>query len=835
MTKRFFFLIAFSIILIGYSNAFAQERMQGKGGNASFDMSNFSGSISGQILDSLSREFVEFANIALFRQRDSSLVTGTMTDAKGNFKIDKLTPGRFYMEIKFIGYKTRILNGVMLSPRTPQVNIGSIGILSSSQNIEAVVVTGEKRMLQHNLDKKVINVDKDIASQGGTALDILQNVPSVDVDTDGNVSLRGSSNVNILIDGRPSNLTSLDELPAQMIETVEVITNPSARYDPDGLSGIINIVLKKKKEPGYNGMVSLMAGTGDKYNGSVSLNWRQNKFNVFANYDFRKMRMNSYSNSNRTSFLDNDYTADSTSYLNQNSDGLRNGFFNNIRGGFDYSINDKTTLSLSGTYNIRSFDNENLTLSNTYNTFTLNTRESLRNSDNINDGNGQEYALNFKRSFSKPGQELTADVFFSRSGGLNENNINENFITNTISGIAMERANTDSWSNTVTFQTDYVQPIGNGGRLESGIKGLIRKNDSDYQYDIFNTGNWEEDLTRSNRFVYNEQIYSAYGIYSNTFGDSKFSYQLGLRVEDQLTKSDQRTTGEVADTNRINFFPSTHLRWEPNAKNSFQVSYSRRVNRPNSFILNPFVNTSDRYNWSQGNPYLEPEFTTSMDFSYNLNYSKTKVSTSVFYRDTRNGFARKIELIDEQTTMSKFINLSHNESYGFEGVLTQNIAKWWRVNANYSYFFTKLYGDVAQGADEGTAWTAKFTSFFTIGKNIDFQINGNYRSPVISAGGSGRGFFMMGGSQGKSKEMYWLDLGARMNILKNKGTLTLRVSDIFKTQTHKNNSWDTNFTSYSESGRDSRVVFVGFSYKINNYKMRREKRNENEDVMEGME
>jgi len=831
MQKGFSFLIATALFYIGILSVSGQERMQGRGG-ANFDMSNFSGTITGQIVDSLSKDVVEFANIALYRQRDSSLVTGTMTDAQGNFKLEKLTPGRFYLEVKFIGYKTRILNGVMVSPRTPQVSIGSIGILSSSQDIEAVVVTGEKRMLQHNLDKKVVNVDKDIASQGGTALDVLQNVPSVDVDTDGNVSLRGSSNVNILIDGRPSNLTSLDELPAQMIQSVEVITNPSARYDPDGLSGIINIVLKKKKEAGYNGMVSLMAGTGDKYNGSVNLNVRQNKFNFFVNYDFRKMRMDSYSNSDRTTIVDKNTVLDSSIYLFQNQDGFRDGLFNNFRGGVDYSINSKTTLSFTGSFNVRGFDNNNLSVSKDSNNFNTNSSISERISDNSNTGVGQEYALNFKRTSDTPGQEWTADMFFSRNNGENKGNILEN--------IAQERSFTDSWSNTLTAQTDYVRPIGNGGRLETGLKGTIRKSDADYIYDTLNIplNQWDFDPKRSNRFVYSEQIYSAYGIYSNTFADNKFSYQIGVRVEDQITSSDQRSTGEKVDTSRLNFFPSMHLRWEPNQKNSFQISYSRRVNRPNVFILNPFINTSDKYYWSKGNPYLEPEFTSSIDLSYNLNYPKTKVSASVFYRDTRNGFSRKMTIIDTvsiRPTLSTYINLSRNESYGLEGVITQTFTKWWRVNANYSYFYTKLHGDVSQGADEGTAWTAKLTSFFTIGKNIDFQINGNYRSKVLSAGGSGRGFFMMGGAQGETKEMYWVDLGARINVLNNKGTITLRVSDIFKTQTHKSNTWDTRFTSYSESGRDSRVVFVGFSYKINNYKMRREKRNENEDVMEGME
>ncbi|MCB8964247.1 MAG: TonB-dependent receptor [Bacteroidales bacterium] len=826
MVNRLLFILLLFVSLVYSFGAYSQERMQGRG-SANFDMSNFAGAIRGQVVDSLSQVGVEFANVALYRQRDSSLVTGTMTDEKGNFVIDKVTPGRFYLVVKFIGFKTRVYSGVAVSPRNPQVNVGGISILPASENIDAVVVTGEKRMLQYNLDKKIVNVDKDIATQGGTALDVLQNVPSVDVDNDGNVSLRGSTNVNILLDGRPSNLTSLDELPAQMMESVEIITNPSARYDPDGISGIINIVLKKEKEPGYNGMVSIMAGTGDKYNGSVSLNWYRDKVNVFANYNFRKMRMETFSNTNRVTVVGEDSTL-----LDQDQDGLRNGFFNNVRAGVDYSLNSKNTISLSGTLNLRDFEGDNYTLSTTNLTTSESRRSTISNNDNI----GKELALNYKRTFDKPGMELTADVFYSRRDGDDKSDINEVNIKNLVTSYLSERSITDSWTNTVTFQTDFVTPIGNGGRLESGLKGMVRSSSADYRYETFDASAWNLDLTRSNHFVYDEQIYAAYGIYSNTFGNGKYSYQLGVRVEDQITKSTQRATGEVFDTSRVNLFPSAHIRWEPNSINSFQVSYSRRVNRPWSSTLNPFLNTSDRYNWSRGNPYLEPEFTSSLDFSYSMNYPKTKVSASVFYRDTRNGFSRKVQTVDSVTTLSTYINLSHNESVGIEGVITQNITKWWRLNANYSYFYTKLHGDVVQDANEGKAWTAKFTSLFTIAKGIDIQVNGNYRSPVISAGGSGRGFHMMGGgAQGETQEMYWFDLGAKINVLKNKGTISLRVSDIFKTQTYKTKTWDTNFSSYSEMGRESRVFFVGFSYKLNNYKMKREKTSDSDEFVDDFE
>lgn len=817
--------------------ALAQERMQGRSGQ-SVDLSNFNGIITGKIVDSLDRTAVEFANIALYRQKDSALVTGTLTDASGTFTLEKLMPGRYFIDVKFIGYQSRRINGIALSPRSPRVDVGTYSILVASQNIEAVAVTGEKKMLLHNLDRKVFNVDKDIAVEGGTAADVLQNIPSVEVDTDGNVSLRGSSNVTILIDGRPSMLNSMEELPAQMIDRVEIITNPSAKYDPDGITGIINIVLKKRKEPGYNGMVSFNAGTGNKYNATVNMNWRQDRVNLFTSYSFRRGQMNRYSLGDRVTMMSNGVDS---SFLSQNSNGMSKMFFHNIRGGFDYFIDSKTTLSVTGNLNLRSFDFNNEVFSNSYWTFTPNTLQNTRNTLNSNDGIGHEYSINFKRTYETPGKEWTADAFFSRNSNSNQNNINQQEIFNGIlSPNAFERAKTDGWMNTFTVQTDYVAPVGNGGRIETGLKAQLRRSDADYVYTIFNSASstWEYDANRSNHFVYSEEIVSAYGIYSNTFASNKFSYQLGLRVENQHSKSDQRTTNEVAETNRFNVFPSAHIRWEPNAINSLQLSYSRRVNRPSILALNPFLNTSDKFNWSKGNPYLEPEFTSSIDLSHNLNFAKTKITTSVYYRDTRNGFSRKMTVVDSvatQPALTTFINLSQYKNIGAEAVITQNVAKWWRVNASYSYYYTKLLGNVASGANEGYSWNAKLASFFALSKNVDLQLTANYRAPSITVGGTGRGYHMEGGAQGETKEMYWVDLGARINVLNRKGTITVRVSDIFRTQKMKYNSWDTNFYSYNESWRDSRVFFVGFSYRINNFRMRQERKPDTDDSMDVME
>ena len=301
MKHSLFFSILSFALLLGI-NSFGQQ--QRGGGAAQAAMADFTGTVKGKVIDTNTGEPVEYANIVFYRMRDSTLVTGGITNEKGEFSIERVPLGRYFGEVKFIGYNSTHLEPFLMSPRQPEVILGEIKLAQAAENLEAVTVTGQRQMLQHNLDKKVFNVDRDITAEGATALEIMQTIPSVEVDMEGNVSLRGSQNVTILIDGRPSTYSSIEEIPASIIESVEVITNPSARYDPDGLSGIINIVLKKRRDPGYHGMVMLNAGTGDKYNGTLNFNYRQDKINLFTNVSFRQFRMTGLTVSDRITNLD---------------------------------------------------------------------------------------------------------------------------------------------------------------------------------------------------------------------------------------------------------------------------------------------------------------------------------------------------------------------------------------------------------------------------------------------------------------------------------------------------------------------------------------------------
>ncbi|PKP38921.1 MAG: hypothetical protein CVT98_04195 [Bacteroidetes bacterium HGW-Bacteroidetes-15] len=827
--KQFIFLAFILGLNLSVLSLYSQERRSGTGGPAQGAMADFTGTVKGKVIDQTTGVPVEYANIIFYKMRDSTIATGGITNESGEFTIEKVPLGRYFAEIKFIGYNSTHIESFVMSPRQPEVMLGEIKLLQASENLEAVTVTGQRQMLQHNLDKKVFNVEKDITAEGGTALEIMQNIPSVEVDMEGNVSLRGSQNVTILVDGRPSTYSSIEEIPASIIESVEVITNPSARYDPDGLSGIINIVLKKKREPGYHAMVMLNAGTGDKYNGTINFNYRQDKVNFFTNASFRQFRMTGETISDRITTL-NDLT---TSSLFQDQDFTRKGQFISVRGGFDYFINNANTITFSGGYNTRGFDVYDFTQNDIIMPDEAQNDSYFRRNIGDNGFSSYDFALNYKLSGKNQGQELTADAFFNSMSGAFDNNILQRR-TIDLSEDLLEQTNSDFLGNTLTIQTDMVQPIGDGGRLESGLKAMMRLQDNDYLFSRLSNDVWVPDPNRNNRFVYDEQQFSAYSIYSNTFGDGKFSYQGGLRVEKAFTSAEQQATNdEPIERDFLNWFPSAHLKWDINAKNSAQVAYSRRVSRPNTRLLNPFIDYSDSLNLSTGNPMLNPEFTNSLEFSYYYNLPKTRLSATIFQRNTTDLISRFVEVNEDRISMSTFRNIDKSESLGVEGVVTQTLAPWWRVNGSASYYSMKLYSDfLDKESSEGNSWSARATSTWNIGKNIELQVNGNYRSPSVSVGGAMR-FWQSGGGQGRTEEMYWLDLGVKMSVLNKKGSITLRVSDILNTMNFKSETWGPNFTSNIERTRESRVLYLGFSYRINEYRTRRERTANGDDM--GME
>ena len=791
------------------------------------------GKLTGIVVDDRTEKQIEYAAITILNVRDSSIVTGTITDPNGVFVIDKIPFGQFIVNISFIGYKTRTIKEIIISPKKTEVNLGTIRIQSTVLDMKSVTVTGTTKQIEYNLDKKIVKVDNEVATMGGTALDVMQNIPSVTVDLDGNVSLRGSSNVTMLIDNHPSQIISLDQIPASMIDHIEVITNPSARYDPEGMSGIINIVMKKKQTPGTNGMVLLNVGTNDKYSGSLNLNHRVNRLNLFFNYDGRLSHMNNWMTRNRESTF-----ADSVSILDQYEDARRNMQFSNFKVGGDYILNPFQTFSFSIVRNMRGRGGNETTDYETRDGFDNLTNAYTRYVDETDKNSGSEVTLNYKKTFAREMQELTADFFYSnRTGDDNMESVQEDSVTDKlpIETIVpyLQNTFTDFRGRVATFQTDYTHPFSNGLRIETGYKGTYRWNDSDYRLEDYISDEWIFDAAVSNHFIYSEKIHAIYGILAGTRG--LLQYQGGIRMEYAANSSDQETIHETSSNSSFGLFPSIHLQYTLTERQGLQFSYSRRINRPRSRALNPFINYEDPQNLFAGNPNLKPEYIDVVEIGHSFDSRPTSVNTSLFYRQVTGMITGIMKLQADGTTMTTFENLNNGKSIGLELVVNQQIFKWWRFNANYSYFLTELSGPGLQyvQSTRNDGWTLKANSFTSLTKRTNLQISLFYFSPTISGGDLSRQGYGRGGgmTQGKTKGNLFANIGIKQEFMDGKLTATLRVSDLLKSTQMGMTTVGENFTSTTQRRREGQIVYLALSYKINE-PVREKQRKPNEEEPE---
>ena len=783
------------------------------------------GTIKGKIVDSETNEPLMFASVVLFSERDSTMISGAIADDKGFFEIKETPPGRFYLSISFVGYPTKLVNSIRITFRETEYDTGIIKIEPGAAMLSGVTVEATRTLMETGLDRRVINVGQELTATGGSGLEIMQNIPSVAVDFEGNISLRGSTNVTILLDGRPATLTglsgseALEQIPAEMIERVEIITNPSVRYDPDGTSGIINVVLKKERKPGYNGMISLNASTNHRYSGSINLNYRVNKVNLFANYNMRTHNNDGFGYSLRTSFLPN---ADTT-FLFQEMDFLSKMNSHNAQLGFDYQINKFNQLTVSASYNNWLRDMDDIS---DYSLYTASQMNNIfrRESDSDMNSSGMSYALNYRKTFEEKFRELNTEIVFNTRNMLrSEDNIQQYFTNdfNTPSARPddLDKTDSDGKNWMASIQTDYIHPLSKDSKLETGFRGIIRNQDSDFNFFNYNNATqvWDNNANYSNHFIYSEQTYALYGIYSRMLG--LWSLQAGLRLEQALVDGLLKTTNQKIDKQYFSYFPSLHLRRNFENNQAMQISYSKRINRPHHRNMNPFVRYNSEYDISYGNPNLDPEYIHSFELGYTKFWETTTLNPSVFYRNTQGMVTQYRTLNEDGVTVTTFENLNRGLSYGVELVATQTIFKLWRVNATVSYFRNIIQGGGAQMdiENDSYSYSARVVNNINLPKGWNIQVNGHYRSPVVML-------------QGEMKAMYSADIGLRKNLLNNNATITLRVSDLFNTQKFSMYNYGDYFTMDSERKRTSRMVFVGFTYRINDYDRRRERsRRDSED------
>ncbi|HKZ36944.1 MAG TPA: TonB-dependent receptor, partial [Chryseolinea sp.] len=774
------------------------------------------GLVKGKIIDSLSSAAVSFATIRIFKTSDNKLINGDISHDAGEFAIE-IPFGLYYAEIDFMGYESRKIKNIVLSQENSSNDLGTIRLTTSVSTLDEVVVQADKSTMELSLDKKVFNVGKDLANAGGSANDILMNIPSVSVDPEGTVRLRGSDNVRILIDGKPSGLVSfkggsgLQQLQASMIERVEVITNPSARYEAEGMAGIINIILKKERNQGFNGSFEVITGHPTNLGGAANLNYRHKKINFFINYSIAyreqpgvgKLYQEVYDMDGSEPHV---YRGDTTFLLKQNTKGRIDGFNTNIRGGLDYYFDEKNILTASYLYRRSEVTRVTNILYEDY-LFDLSNMSSFttRRQDEDEIEPNSEYSLIYKKSYKQKGHELSGEIKYLDNWESSQQLFTQNSFKSdgTPDNSTLEKSFNDEFEKQWLFQVDYVKPIGKEGKFETGVRASFRDMVNDYVVVRQNEqGEFEALPELDNVFLYDENIQAVYGILGNK--SNKLSYQAGLRAEWTDVKTTLKETPNGVNPRKYaNLFPSAHLTLDLPKDNALQVSYSRRVRRPFYNDLSPFMTFSDSRNFFSGNPDLNPEFSNVFEIGHIKYFEKGSFSSSVYYRDSRDKIDRIRTVDDKGNSVTITKNLLSEKATGVEFTSAYNPVSWWKLDFNFNFFHADIDGSNIEATYKTTtlSWFVRQTSRFTLPNNFDIQVRGNYEAPQNTA-------------QGKRKALYYADLSLSKDVLKGRGTINFNVLDVFNTRRIRSISEGINFYTDSNFQARRRQFNLTFNYRI---------------------
>jgi len=784
-------------------------------GISSISFGQKDGILTGRIVDKLSDKPMEYVSFRLFSVKDSSVAAGVFTDPDGRFNLEQLAYGNFYGKLTFSGYETITINDIKISASIKSVNLGTYKmVIDKTIDFEEVKVVGQLDVLKAGIDKKIYNVGEDLSVKGGTANDVLNNIPSVEVDQDGRIMLRGDGTVTVLIDGRPSSLSGgngkslLDALPAGSIERIEVVTNPSAKYDPDGTSGIINIVLKKNKLKGFNGMLTANVGSGNLNGGNVadgsfSLSYRNGKFNAYGSYSGRYMAgyRNNYSSLEQT-FSDN-----SSLKIVQNRLGTDLNAGHTFRVGSDFYLKPRHVIGFSATGSIgqrdRTGDQWNTSYDGDGNVISFWNRESY------DPTNQQNFDLNVNYKFDLKDDKGSFTIDANQSLGKEEiegyyEQTDYNLDSTLIGSYLLDQQlfNTEK-NNVTTLQSDFTYLLPKKkARIETGLKAIVRQQGVDTYSESLNqsTLEYEEDTLANFIYQYDEQIYSAYGIFGQELG--KFKYQAGVRLEQSY-----QIPNLISDTIRIvndffNFFPSAHIRYAFTPKSEVSLSYSRRINRAGSSNLNPFTNYSDPYNLQRGNPNLQPEYIDSYDLGYTNERKKVTLTTSIFYRYTTGVITRIKEFYADNTSAVTYANIDKSYSFGTEMIFIVKPTTWWRnsISGNANYI---QYDDNTNSFNRsGFNWNLKYSGTFDFWKKTaSIQINGTYNAPRITV-------------QGTARRRGAIDISGEKKFKDGMFSVGFRVSDVFNRQGFEMQVNQPTIRQDVEFKWLTRKYFITFTYKF---------------------
>lgn len=785
--------------------------------------------ITALVVDGESEAPVGFASAALLVQGSQSYVKGMQTVNDGKITFTDVPPGTYAIRITYVGYEDYLKENIRVQAGQ-HVDLGHIPLRSSGELLDEVVVQGTPPAMELGIDRKIFNVEQSTISEGGTATDLLENVPSLQVDVDGSVSLRGSSSVRILINGRESAMAGSDitqllqAMPANSIERIEVVTNPSARYDAEGQSGIINIVLKKNVRIGLNGSVNVSAGSYDNYNAGLNLNNRGNKWNYFAGYHFN--RRNSVGNGlNNTEFAN-------SSIINNRNESVRLGLNHGVRLGADYYFNDRTTLGASGNFSVRGNSrNEDIYYAYINNPELTGTSDRFSRQDE--DDFGYDLNLDFEHSFLREGEELEANFSFGRDTEDGVNTFDQTFTDP--SGELDRRINhTGEDGRNLNAQVDYIRPFGKDQRLEAGYRTFVRRSNDSQQSEYFDVGQGAmlPDYDITNDFEMISSVHALYASYRNKLTE-KLGFQVGLRAEQAylnteylsfdpaLNPEDRTVVGEL-DYFRV--YPSVFLTQEFGNRHQVQLNYTRRVSRPRGWQVNPFIDVSDPMNKRQGNPNLLPEDIHSFELSYAKFWDAVTLNSSVYYRQVNDVVQPIITAVEggDGATFSRWENISRNESTGFELISSVDFNDKVDAMFNANLYHSRFHGSEAFDIKptEGFNWNANVTANYHIKPWLSMQARADYQAPRVMA-------------QGRGIEMFVINAGVRWDVLDKKGSIMFNVRDVLNQRKWGGYTQTADFYRYFESRWMPRMFMVSLRYRFGRQDFQRRDEERQNNGMDG--
>ena len=733
---------------------------------------------------------VEFATVLVADKTTGSPIAGTTTDEKGNFSVISKTKD-FYIELSFIGYASKKIMDFTIADG--KVDLGTISLAEDSEMLEQVEVRAERSQTEFKLDKRVFNVGKDLSTTGASALEVLNNVPSVNVNIEGEISLRGSQGVQILINGKPSIIASdgaLGTITADMIQSVEVITNPSAKYEAEGTSGIINIILKKEERKGVNGSFTINTGIPHNHSFGLSLNRRTEKFNLFS-----QVGVGYRVRPRDTEFINRDFIAETS--LTSNGFEDRNELFYNVILGTDYHINKHNVITLSGSFAYEIEDQPSET--NFIFEPGAGTAVDEWNRTEITEATNPKYQYEFqyKKDFK---DDKKHTLLFSVLGNLFSKDQSSEFFDRTISGTNRDNeqlTRTNFKDLKTTFKLDYNKPFANGFSLETGLQYVLNEVSNDFEVNNLEDGIWVKDLDFTNIFEYDQNVLGVYA--TGAYEGKKWGVKVGLRVENTDLETELINTNETNSQNFNNLFPSLHTSYKVNEKISLQAGYSRRIFRPRLWDLNPFFNIRNNFNIRQGNPDLQPEFTDSYEVTSIYLLGKLTANIGVYHRFTTETIERIPEPKDNVTTVRPE-NIGTNKTTGLEVNAKYTVNKTLTFNGDFNFNFFSRKGEFEDTNFDfsNDQWSAKLNTKIKFPADIDFEITGQYQSSeqtVLSVNSAN----------------LFADLGLRKKFLKGKGVLSFSVRDVFASRFQETTTDQPDFFLYSY-GRRGRFMTVGFSY-----------------------